>query len=96
MVTSANIDFIFWRNEDNPQRSHLARMESRTFDITKPAQIGELVALCGQRNPYGKLGVIEEGAIACRSFANDRSERSAQNSTNSLAFARADSEFVQR
>ncbi|MGB5350359.1 MAG: hypothetical protein WBM96_01300, partial [Polyangiales bacterium] len=23
-----------------------------------------IVALCGQRNPYGKLGVIEEGAMA--------------------------------
>ena len=25
---------------------------------------GEIVALCGKRNPYGKLGVIEEGAMA--------------------------------
>ncbi len=25
---------------------------------------GDLVALCGQRNPYGKLGVIEGGAMA--------------------------------
>ena len=25
---------------------------------------GELVALSGKRNPYGKLGVIEEGAMA--------------------------------
>ncbi len=25
---------------------------------------GNIVALCGQRNPYGKLGVIEEGAMA--------------------------------
>jgi imidazolonepropionase-like amidohydrolase len=25
---------------------------------------GEIVALSGKRNPYGKLGVIEEGAMA--------------------------------
>jgi imidazolonepropionase-like amidohydrolase len=25
---------------------------------------GEVVALCGERNPYGKVGVIEEGAMA--------------------------------
>jgi imidazolonepropionase-like amidohydrolase len=25
---------------------------------------GEVVGLCGKRNPYGKVGVIEEGAMA--------------------------------
>lgn len=25
---------------------------------------GDIVALCGKRNPYGKLGVVEEGAMA--------------------------------
>lgn len=28
------------------------------------ARNGELLALCGPRNPYGKLGVIEQGAMA--------------------------------
>ena len=32
--------------------------------IQATGNCGELVALCGQRNPYGKLGVIEEGAMA--------------------------------
>jgi imidazolonepropionase-like amidohydrolase len=32
--------------------------------IQATGNCGELVALCGQRNPYGKLGVIEEDAMA--------------------------------
>lgn len=32
--------------------------------IQATGNAGEIVALCGQRNPYGKLGVIEEGAMA--------------------------------
>lgn len=32
--------------------------------IQTTGNAGATVALCGQRNPYGKLGVIEEGAMA--------------------------------
>ena len=32
--------------------------------IQATGNAGEIVALCGQRNPYGKLGVIEEDAMA--------------------------------
>lgn len=32
--------------------------------IQATGNAGELVALCGNRNPYGKLGVVEQGAMA--------------------------------
>ena len=38
--------------------------ESDEIMIQATGNSGEVVALCGKRNPYGKLGVIEEGAMA--------------------------------
>ena len=45
--------------------THLSRWYSPVEALQMAtARNGELVALSGPRNPYGKVGVIEEGAMA--------------------------------
>ena len=43
MVTPSSINFIFWRQGETQQFSHFAKMSAPTFDMTKLAEVSELV-----------------------------------------------------
>lgn len=68
--TAFGTDCLFDPNLASRQGAQLAKLSRwySNFEVLKMATSvnGELLALCGKRNPYpvGKLGVIEPGAYA--------------------------------
>ncbi len=55
MVTPSSINFIFWRQGETQQFSHFAKMSAPTFDMTKLAEVGELI----QQFDVGSSSLVE-------------------------------------